>query len=82
MKELFNPIADIIASQESNRKNDPLKTINAGHISEREEVKCWFCSKKHKVTTCEDFISSSINAKTNLLKQTKFVETAWEKAIT
>ena len=34
MKELFNPIADIIASQESNRKKDPLKTINAGHISE------------------------------------------------
>ena len=38
--------------------------------------------KNIKVTTCEDFISSSINAKTNLLKQTNFVETAWEKAIT
>ena len=46
MKELLNPIADIIASQESNRKKDPLKTINAGHISEREEVKYRFCSKK------------------------------------
>ena len=39
MKKLFNPIADYIAPQESNRKEDPLKTINAGHISEREEVK-------------------------------------------
>ena len=38
MKELFNPIADIIASQESNRRKDPLKTINAGHISEKEEM--------------------------------------------
>ena len=71
MKELFNPIADIIASQESNRKKDPLKTINAGHISEREEVKCWFCSKKHKVTTCEDFISSSINVKNEFVKANK-----------
>ena len=71
MKELFNPIADIIASQESNRKKDPLKAINAGHISEREEVKCWFCSKKHKVTTCEDFISSSINVKNEFVKANK-----------
>ena len=46
MKELFNPIADIIASHESNQKKDPLKAINAGHISEKEKVKCWFCSKK------------------------------------
>ena len=71
MKELFNPIADIIASQESNRTKDPLKTINAGHISEREELKCWFCSKKHKVATCEDFISSSINVKNKSVKANK-----------
>ena len=71
MKELFNPIADIIASQESNRKKAPLKAINAGHISEREEVKCWFCSKKHKVTTCENFISSSINVKNEFVKANK-----------
>ena len=63
MKESFNLIADIIASQESNRKKDPLKIINAGHISEREQVKCWFCFKKHKVTTCGNFIYSSIKAK-------------------
>ena len=71
IKELFNPIANIIASQESNRKKDPLKTINTGHISEREEVKCWFCSKKHKITTCEDFISSSINVKNEFVKANK-----------
>ena len=33
VSELFNPIAKIIASQESNRKKDPLKTINTGYIS-------------------------------------------------
>ena len=71
IKELYNPIAEIIASQESNRKKDPLKTINAGHISEREEVKCWFSSKKHKVTTCEDFISSSINVTNESVKANK-----------
>ena len=71
MKELFNLIADIIASQESNRKKAPLKAINAGHISEREEVKCWFCSKKHKVTTCEDFISRAINVKNKFAKANK-----------
>ena len=71
MKELFNPIADTIASQESNRTKGPLKTMNAGHISEREEVKCWSCSKKHKVATCEDFISSSINVKNKSVKANK-----------
>ena len=81
MKELFNPIADIIASQESNRRKDPLKTRNAGHISEREEVKCWFCSKKYKVTTCEDFISISINVKNEFVKANKLFGTAWEKVI-
>ena len=39
IKELFNPTANIIASQESNRKNNPLKTINAGHISKKETIK-------------------------------------------
>ena len=82
MKELLNPIVDITASQESHRKKDPLKTINAEHISEKEEVRYWFCSKKHKVTTCEDFISSSINVKNEFVKQTNFVGTAWEKDIT
>ena len=71
MKELFNPIANIIASQESNQKKDPLKTMNSGHISEKEEVKCWFCSKKHKVATCKDFLSSSINAKNEFLQANK-----------
>ena len=71
MKELFNPIVDIIVSQGPNRKKDPLKVINAGHISEREEVKCWFCFKKHKVTPCEDFISSSINVKNEFVKANK-----------
>ena len=45
MKELYNPIPDIIVSQKSNRKKDALKTINTGDISEKG-VKCWFCSKK------------------------------------
>ena len=71
MKELYNPIDDIIASQESNRKKDPLKTINAGHTREKEEVKCWFCSKRHKITTCEEFMSSSINAKNEFVKANK-----------
>ena len=39
-----------------------------GHISEREEAKCSFCSKKHKVTNCEDFISCSINVKNEFVK--------------
>ena len=71
MQEWFNPTADIIASQDSNRKKDPLKTISAGHISEKEEVKCWFCSKEHKVATCEEFISSSIYAKNEFVKATQ-----------
>ena len=71
MKELYNPIANIIASHESNRRKDPLKTINAGHIREKEEVKCSFCSKKHKITTCEDFISSLLNAKNEFFKANK-----------
>ena len=34
MKELSNPIAGIITSQESNQKKNLLKTTNAGYISE------------------------------------------------
>ena len=71
MKELFNLIADIIVSQESNRKKDPLKIINAGHISETEEVKCWFCSQKNTLTTCDDYIYSSINAKNKFVNANK-----------
>ena len=71
MKELYHPIADIIASQEAKQKKDSLKTVNAGHIKEKEEVKCWFCSKKHKTTTCEDFISSSVNTKNEFVKANK-----------
>ena len=33
MKELYNPKPDIIVSQKSNRKKDPLKTINTRDIS-------------------------------------------------
>ena len=65
-------MTDITASQESNRKKDLLKKINAGNIREKEEVKCWFCSKKHKITTYEDFISSPINAKSEFVKANKF----------
>ena len=36
IKELFNPAANIITSQESNKNNNLLKPINAGHISEKE----------------------------------------------
>ena len=68
---LGNRMKELIASHESNRKNDPLNTINAGHIREKEEVKCWFCFKKHKITTCEDFISGSINAKNEFVKANK-----------
>ena len=71
MKELFNLIADIIVSQESNRKKDPLKIINAGHISETEEVKCWFCSQKNTLRTCDDYIYSSINAKNKFVNANK-----------
>ena len=71
MKELFNPIAIIIVSQESNQKKDPLKTMKIGHISEREKVKCWFSSKKHKLATCEDFMSSSTNVKNEFFKANK-----------
>ena len=78
MKELYNPIADIIPSQESNRKKNPLKTIKTGHNREKEEVKC---SKKHKITTCQDFISSSITAKNEFVKANKLCWNSLETAI-
>ena len=62
-KDLFNPLVHITASHEPNRKKDLSKTIDTGYISEKGEVKYWFCSKKHKVTTFKDFKSNSINAK-------------------
>ena len=82
IKDLFNPTANTIASQESKRKIDQLKTISAGPVSKKEEATCWFCSKKHNVMTSGDLISSSVMVKTISLKQTKFVGTAWEKVIT
>ena len=42
--------------------------MDAGHISKKEDIKSWFCSRKHKVTTCKDFIFSSINAKNEFVK--------------
>ena len=72
IKELFNPIADIIASQEIHHKKDPLtRTVNNGNVGEKEEVKCWFCSQKHKVTICQDFINTSLKDKNEFVKTNK-----------
>ena len=72
IKELFNPIADIVASQEIHHKKDPLtRRVNNGNVGEKEEVKCWFCSQKHKVTTCQDFINTSLKDINEFVKTNK-----------
>lgn len=72
MKELFNPIADIIASQEISSKKDPLyKRINNGSTTDKDDIKCWFCSKKHKITICQDFIKLPLKDKNEFVKTNK-----------
>ena len=69
ISHLFNPIANIIASQETKSKDVPSHArSNYGKILQSEDNKltCWLCNDKHKLHQCEMFKSKSLPEKTLL----------------
>ena len=69
ISHLFNPIANIIASQETKSKDVPSHArSNYGKIlqSEGNKLTCWLCNDKHKLHQCEMFKSKSLPEKTLL----------------
>ena len=66
ISHLFNPIAIIIASQETKSKDvPPHARSNSGKILQSEDNKltCWLCNDKHKLHICEMFKSKSLPEK-------------------
>ena len=66
ISHLFNPIANIIASQETKSKDvPPHARSNHGKIMQSEDNKltCWLCNDKHKLHQCEMFKSKSLPEK-------------------
>jgi len=68
-KEFYNPIANIIASQEPFRQKDS-KSIN-NFKYESKTLKCYCCSDDHKLTKCETFLSKTLEAKNDFVKEHK-----------
>lgn len=78
LKQFFNPIADIIASQEpvkfrdfnkpSTRNNLLNKTGDDNNSDETSKVKCWLCSSDHRMNKCEQFISKSLEEKQKVVE--------------
>ena len=63
ISHLFNPIANIIASQETKLKDGPSHArSNYGKILQSEDNKltCWLCNDKHKLHQYEIFKSKSL----------------------
>ena len=75
INHLFNPSANIIASQETKLKDVPPHARSShGKILESEvnKLTCWLCNDKHKLHQCEMFKSKSLPEKKVIVEKERF----------
>ena len=75
LKEFYNPIADIIASQEGKLKREKVKGSKEGQSnlvkSEGKKFSCWLCQRPHKIWACDEFKKMTIPERRKLIKEKK-----------
>ena len=71
MQQFFNPIANILATNNESKKGDkPLfARNNLSSSSEISKMICWYCQKDHKLTACKTFNSLKLGAKKRFVKE-------------
>ncbi|XP_066921098.1 uncharacterized protein [Clytia hemisphaerica] len=73
LKEFYNPIADIIATQENKRrdKKGSNKESQNNYIDSGNDKKlsCWVCQKPHKIWQCDEFQKKTIPDRRKLINK-------------
>ena len=71
MQQFFNPIANILATNDESKKGDKPLFARNNHSSSSEISKmiCWCCQKDHKLTACKTFISINLEEKKRFVKE-------------
>ncbi|XP_066912482.1 uncharacterized protein, partial [Clytia hemisphaerica] len=73
LKEFYNPIADIIATQENKRrdKKGGNKESQNNYIDSGNDKKlsCWVCQKPHKIWQCDEFQKKKITDRRKLINE-------------
>lgn len=73
LKEHFNPIASLIANNEKTRSKPvyPTGKIETEKVrtmlTHKKELKCWICSKDHKVSACNKFIEKKVEERRKIV---------------
>ena len=74
VKEQYNVIANILASDEPYKNRDnPIRLNNFSNKNNNtdREIKCWLCENKHKITSCDKFKAKSLSEKKRFAEQEK-----------
>ena len=74
VKEQYNPIANILASDKSYKNRDnPTRSNNFSNKNSNtdREIKCWLCENKLKITSCDQFKAKSLSEKIRFVEQGK-----------
>ena len=71
MQQFFNPIANILATNDESKKGDKPLFARNNHSSSSEisKIICWYCLKDHKLTACKTFISLNLKEKKKFVKE-------------
>ena len=71
MQQFFNPIANILTTNDESKKGDKPLFARKNHSSSSEISKmiCWYCQKDDKLTTCKTFISLNLEEKKRFVKE-------------
>ena len=69
MQQFFNPVANILATSDENKRGDKPLFARNNHSSTSNISKmiCWYCLKDHKLTVYERFISLNLSKKNNFV---------------
>ena len=71
MLQFFNPIVNILATNDESKKGDKPLFARNNHSSSSEISKmiCWYCQKGHKLTACKTIISLNLEEKKRFFKE-------------
>ena len=71
MQQFFNPIANILATNDESKKGDKPLFARNNHSSSSEISKmiCWYSQEDRKLTACKTFISLNLEEKKKFVKE-------------
>ena len=71
--QFFNPIANILSTNDESKKGDKPLFAGNNHYSSSEISKMifWYCLKDHQLTACKTFISLNLVEKKKVCQRKK-----------